>query len=63
MSSSAYVSSWYLPKQFERETYIPRAMETETAAAPVVEKTPLELALEGKIVIVKKRPFFIVIFV
>jgi hypothetical protein len=38
-------------------------METETAAAPVVEKTPLELALEGTIVIVNKRPVFIVIVV
>ena len=28
-------------------------MEVETAAAPVVEKTPLELALEGTIVIIK----------
>lgn len=46
LRTSAYVSDRYLPKQFEREIYRPPAMETE-GSAPVVEKTPLELALES----------------
>ena len=46
MRTSAYVRDRYLPQEFERETYQPRVMEIETDA-PVVEKTPLESALEN----------------
>lgn len=46
MRTSAYVRDRYLPKEFERETYQPRVMEVETAA-PVVDKSPLESALDN----------------